>query len=99
MDIIDHQNEKVLKKSIGEILVDRVGKISTPEIYSNSKELLMMYPNDYSIVIKEKNSKKHAEVKVYYGIGEVTSRFFTGKSNRKVRADSIMAFNKMIEEL
>lgn len=97
MDLIDHQKEVAISKSIGEILVERAGKINTPEIYSNSKEVLMMYPNDYSVVIKEKNSKKHAEVRVYYGVGEVTNSFFKGRSNRKVRVDSIIAFNKFIE--
>lgn len=99
MDLIDHQREVTISKSIGEILVERTGKIDTPEIYSNSKEVLMMYPNDYSVVIREKNSKKHAEVKVYYGVGEVTNKFFKGRANRKVRVDSIIAFNKFIEEI
>lgn len=99
MDLIDHKNKSAIKKSIGEVLVERTGKVEEVEVYSNSKEILMIFPNDYSVTIKEKNSRKHAEVKVYLGVGDVTNRFFVGRSNRKVRADSIMAFIDRVEKL
>lgn len=99
MDLIDHKNNGAIKKSVGEVLVERTGKVEETEVYSNSKEILMVFPNDYSVTIKEKNSRKHVEVKVYLGVGEVTNRFFVGRSNRKVRADSIMAFIDRVEKL
>lgn len=96
---VDEQKKEHIHKSIGEILIERTGKVEKTELYTSSKELLIMYPNNYSLVVKEKNSRKHAEVKVYYGIGEVTERFFKGKSNRKVRSDMIFSFSNHLEKL
>lgn len=97
MEFIDHQSEKPIKKSIGEILVERTGKVEKTEVYSNSKEILMIFPNDYAVTVKEKNSKKHAIVNVYWGVGDVTSKFIKGSN--KLRSDSIMAFISMVEHL
>jgi hypothetical protein len=96
---VDEQKKEHIHKSVGEILLERTGRVEKTELYTSSKELLMMYPNDYSLVIKEKNSRKHAEVTVYFGIGEVTGKFFKDKTNRKVRSDMIYSFANYLEKL
>lgn len=97
--VINEDNQQVIHKSVGEMLVERAGKVEIAELYTNKTQLLNMFKNDYSVLVTSKNSKKTAQVQVYYGVGEVTNRFFKGRANRSVRADSIMAFLDMIENL
>jgi len=98
-EVINEDTQQVIRKSVGEMLVERAGKVDKAELYTNKTQLLNMFKNDYSVLIEANKSKKTAKVQVYFGVGEVTDRFFKGKTNRAVRADSIMAFLDMIENL
>jgi len=74
------------ERSIEEVFLARVGKVDRTETYSNSTEFLILFPNDYSVIVKEK-TRKHASVSIYYGIGEVTHKYFkSARSARKVKA-------------
>ena len=96
---VDEQKQTHRHQTPEEILFDRNGKIEKHELYFSSKEMLNMYPNGYSVLIKHKNSRKHVNITVYKGIGDVTSSFFTNKTNRKVKALIAMKFLEYIEGL
>ena len=85
--------DKPLEKSVNEILVERVGKIEKVEIYSSSTEFLIMFPNDYSVHLSQKGmNPKWGSVKVYFGVGDVTSKYFPGRSWRRVDRKIISPF-------
>lgn len=61
-------------------LSERVGKVRLPETYFNSLEFLIMLPNDYSLLVKKRgSSNSRADVTVYYGMGDVTLKYFKSK--------------------
>lgn len=93
----DHEVVERDERSIEEVFLARVGKIKQCETYSNSSEFLIMFPNDMSVVVKEK-TRKHASVEIYYGIGSVTHKYFkSARSARKVKAKIVQALISRIE--
>ena len=86
-------------RSIEEVFVSRVGKVEALETYSNSTEFLLLFPNDYSVIVKEQ-TRKHASVNIFYGISEVTNHFFkTKRGNRKVKAKLVQNLINHLEHL
>ena len=92
-------SDSILNKSIGEVLAENVGTVTDVKVFHNSTAFLIMFSNNYSVHVSKRNSRKHSNVEVYHGIGNITSSFFTGRSNRKVRNDSVMPFIDKIGEL
>jgi len=94
----DHEIVERDERTIEDVFLARVGKVDRVETYSNSTEFLIMFPNDYSIVVKEK-TRKHASVEVYHGIGSVTHKYFKSLRNaRKVKAKIVQALITRLEE-
>lgn len=90
--------EKPLEKKPLEILVERTGKISEkPEVYSSKHQFLIMFPNNYSVLLSDNHSRKHAKIQVYWGVGEVTNSFFPNKTNRKVHRTIALSLMEKIE--
>ena len=99
-EFIDHQTNQVVKKTSGEIILDRVGKIENgAEVYSNRKEILTVCDNDYSILLSEKNSRKYAFIRIYWGVADVTHLFFKGDKNPRIKADVIYEFVNKVGSL
>lgn len=93
----DHEILERDERSIEEVFLARVGKVKQCETYSNSSQFLIMFQNDISIVVKEQ-TKKHASVNIYYGVGEVTHKYFkTSRSARKVKAKIVQALITRLE--
>ena len=98
-EFIDHQTSLPIQKTSGEILLDRVGKVKEAEIYSNRKEILTICPNDYSILLTEKNSRKYAFIRIYWGVADVTHNFFKEEKNPRIKADLIYDFVNKVGQL
>lgn len=84
--------EKPIEKTTQEILLERIGKVTDPEFYSSKSEFLIMYPNSYSLLVSDGGYRKHSEIKIFYGIEEVTTRFYPKK-------ESVKLHNNLVEDL
>lgn len=92
-EVKEEQVQKPLKKTIQEILAERVGKVENTEIYSSSTQFIIIFPNDYSLVVTQtKRRSNKGKAQVYRGMGEVTSSFFPGNTWKRVD-------NKIIEAM
>lgn len=88
---------EVIEEKIYDVFLSRVGKVEHVESYSNSTQFLIMFPNDYSIIVKEQ-SRKHASVRIYHGIGEVTRNYFKDERKaRKVKRDIVESLISRLE--
>lgn len=96
---VDGQTKTHKHSTVEEILLERNGKVENQEVYFSHSQMLTLFPNGYSVLLKQKNSRKYVEIKVFLGLGEVTSSFFQAKSNRKVKGPIAMAFLDKIESL
>ena len=91
-------SEKPLEKTPLEIITERYDKIEgKPEVYSSKKQFVIIFPNTYSVIVSDNNSRKHAKVEVYHSLENVTSLFFPSKTHRKVHRTIALALLEKIE--
>lgn len=89
-EIKEEELTKPLRRTVKEILVERVGKPKDPEIYSSTTEFLIIFPNEYSISVTQiKLRSPKAKVRIYYKIGDITPDFLPGKTWKRVDRDII----------
>lgn len=100
-EVTDLHTDKSTGKTVDEVLVDRVGKIEETEAYSNSTEFLIMYKNDYSVIVRQNSkSNRYVTVEVYWGVGNRTLDFFKNeKMSKKVSRKHVELFLGKIEKL
>jgi len=96
---VDAQTQEHKHQTIGEIISDRLGKVDEHEVYFSTREILNIFPNGYSVTITQRNSRKHADVRVYKELSDVTRSFFPNRGNRSLRPDIISKFVEKIESL
>lgn len=76
---------KPLELTPYEIIADHIGKpIDGVQTYSSTTEFVVLFPNRYSIIIKEnKRTTKYVTVEVFYNMDDVTSQYLSKKSKVK----------------
>lgn len=85
-----------LEKTPEEVLVERVGKVEVPEFYSSTTQFLVMFPNDYSVLVTEGTKSNRSISKVYWGIADVTKRFLPSKLSTRM---SVKDVNELIDKI
>lgn len=84
-EIRDLKSGAVIDNDVDSIFMERIGKVESLEVYSGLKDFMMMFPNDYSIIVKKKAKSDRISVRIYYGVGDVTLDFFkTERASKKV---------------
>ena len=83
--------------TIHEILVDRLGKVKETEQHQSSNCLLLMFPNNYSISIQFRKSRKAAVVNIYHKVANITPMYFPKSTNKHVVQAAFIALAESLE--
>lgn len=83
------ENTNIINRSVEEVLIDRIGKVKSPEIYSSKTQFMIIYPNGYSIIVTARGRTKFSDVQIYQGIIESTKNFLPNNLSKKVNRKTI----------